>query len=60
VGALDEAGAAKALHTGAVGLVVAGLENKWNAKVGRDSLQGVGHAAHVGFTLDNARPGNKE
>src|ERR1035437_6008905 len=28
-GALDKAGAAKALHTGAVGLVVAGLEDKW-------------------------------
>jgi hypothetical protein len=42
--AFDQARAAKALHAGAVGLVVAGLEDVGNAEVGGDALNGLGHA----------------
>jgi hypothetical protein len=49
----DEAGAAKALDGGAVRLVVAGLEDIRDAKVGSDSLDGVGHHAGMLFGLDD-------
>ena len=58
--ALREAGAAKALHAGAVGLVVAGFEDERDAEVGRDALDGLGHGAGVGFGLDDAGAGDEE
>ena len=59
-GAFEEAGTAKTLDAGAVGLVVAGLEDEGNAKVGGDALQRVGHGAHVGFALNDAGSGDEK
>ena len=58
--ALDEARPAIALHAGAVGLVVAGLEDVGNAEVAGDALNGLGHRARVGLGLDDARAGDQE
>jgi len=41
--AFNQAGAAKTFHAGAVGLVVAGLEDVRDAEVACDALDGVGH-----------------
>jgi hypothetical protein len=55
-----EAGAAKALHAGAVGFVVAGFEDERDTKLGSNALEGFGHAPDVSFGLDDTRPGNEE
>ncbi len=51
---------AEALHAGAVGLVVAGLEDVRHAKIGGDALNALRHAPRMIFRLDHARPGNQE
>ena len=56
-GALEQAGAAKTFDAGAVGLVEAGFEDEGDGEVGGDALEGVGHGADVGFTLDDAGAG---
>ena len=58
--AFDQAGAAEAVDGGAVGLVVAGLEDVGDAEVGGDALDGVGHHAGVGLGLDDAGAGDEE
>ncbi|MCU1319755.1 MAG: hypothetical protein JWP98_1273 [Edaphobacter sp.] len=58
--AFDEAGAAEALDGGAVGLVVAGLEDVGDAEVGGDALDGVGHGAGVLLGFDDTGPGDEE
>ena len=55
-----EAGTTETLYAGAIGLVVAGLEDVGNAEIGRDALDGFGHFACVGFGLDNAGTGDQE
>ena len=57
---LNQPGAAIALDTGAVGLVVAGLEDEWNAEIRRDALNGFGEPAQMAFGLDDARTGDQE
>ena len=58
--AFDEARAAEAVDGGAVGLVVAGLEDVGDSEVGGGALDGVGHHAGMGFGLDDARAGDEE
>jgi hypothetical protein len=58
--ALGEAGAAKAVHAGAVCLVVAGFEDEGNAEIGGDALDGIGHGAHMGFAFDDAWAGDEK
>lgn len=58
--ALEQPRAAIALDAGAVGLVVAGLEDVGNGEVGGDTLDGVGHLAGVVFALDDAGAGDEE
>jgi hypothetical protein len=58
--AFSEAGAAEAVDGGAVGLVVAGLEDVGDAEVGGDTLDGVGELASVWFGLEDARAGDEE
>ena len=57
--ALFEAGAAKALDAGAVGLVVAGFEDVGNAEIGGDALDGFGDGARMGLGLDDAGTGDR-
>ena len=58
--AFDESGAAEAGERGAVGLVVGGLEDVGDAKVGGDALDGVGHGADVRLALYDAGSGDEE
>ena len=58
--ALHQAGSAKALHTGAVGLVVAGLEDVGKAEISGDALNSLGHAPRVALGLDDAGTGDEE
>src|SRR5579875_2133691 len=58
--AFGEAGTTEAVDGGAVGLVVAGLEDVGNPEVGGDALDGVSQAAGVGFGLEDAGAGNEE
>ena len=57
---LLEAGAAKALYAGAIGLVVAGFEDEGNTEIGSGALDGLGHFARVGLGLDDAGSGDEE
>jgi hypothetical protein len=59
-GAFAQAGAAEARDGGAVGLVVGGLEDIGDSQVGGNALDGLGHAAGVGFALDDAGAGDEE
>jgi len=58
--AFGEAGTAKAPERGAVGLVVAGLEDVGDTEIGGDARDGVGQRAGVGLGLDDAGAGDKE
>jgi len=58
--ALDQARPAKTLHAGAVGLVVAGLEDVWDAEVCRDALNRLGHPARMSLRLDDTWAGDQE
>ena len=58
--ALDQARSAIALDAGAVGLVVAGLEDERDAEVGGDALNRLGERARMGLGLDDARAGDQE
>lgn len=58
--AFDEAGPAKALDRGAVGLVVAGLEDVGDAEVRGDVLNSVRHLPRMSLGLDNAGTADKE
>ena len=58
--AFDEAGAAKASDAGAVGFVVAGLENPGEVEVRGDAEDGLGERAGVGFGLKDAGSGDEE
>jgi len=58
--AFGDAGAAEAGERGAVGLVVAGLEDEGDGEVGGDALEGIGHEAYVGLGFDDAGAGDEE
>ena len=58
--ALLQAGAAETVDAGAVGLVVAGLEDVRDAEVGGDALDGVGQGARMGLGLNDAGAGDQE
>jgi len=58
--ALDKTGTAKALDAGAIGLVVAGLEDEGDTEVGCDAPDCASHGADVGLGLNNAGTGNEE
>jgi hypothetical protein len=59
-GAFDDSRTAEAVDRGAVSLIVAGLEDVWDAKVGGDALDRIGHHAGMLFGFDNARAGDEE
>jgi hypothetical protein len=59
-GAFHESRAAEAANAGAVGLVIAGLENIGEFEVGGDALDGFGKGAGVSFTFEDARAGDQE
>jgi hypothetical protein len=58
--ACSQPGAAKAMHGGAVRLVVAGFEDVRDPEVSRDALDGVGEFARVGLGFQHARAGNQK
>ena len=57
---LLEAGSAKALDAGAIGLVVAGFEDIRDADIGCDALDSFGNGARMGLGLDDAGTGDEE
>ena len=59
-GAFDYSRTAEAVDRGAVGFIVAGFEDVWDAKVGGDALDRVGHHAGMLFGFDNAGAGDEE
>jgi hypothetical protein len=59
-GAFNDAWAAEAVDRGAIGFVVAGLEDVGNAQVGGDALDGIGHGAGVLFGLYDAGTGDEK
>ena len=58
--AFGEAGTAKGADRGAIGLVVARFEEKREAEIGGDALEGVGQGAGVVFGLEHAGTGDQE
>ncbi len=58
--ALDDSRPAITLDAGAVGLVVAGLEDERNAEFRRDALDALGHRTHVRLGLNHARSGDQK
>jgi len=57
---LSKARAAIALDAGAVGFVVAGLEDVRDAEIGSDALNGVCHFGGVGLAFNDAGSGDKK
>jgi len=58
--ALFEAGTAETFRAGAIGLVVAGLEDEGNCEVGGDALDCFSNGARMSFGLDDAGAGDQE
>ena len=58
--AFDKPWTAETMDAGAIGLVVAGLEDEGNMEIGSDALQRVCHEADVRFTFDDTRTGDEE
>ena len=58
--AFFEAGAAKTLYAGAIGLVVTGFEDVGNAEISGDALNSFSDGARVSLRLDDAGTGDQE